>query len=181
VLPIEDRLTALWRAAQEGDAAAYRSFLDQLGRHLRGFFRRRLSSMPDLVEDLVQETLLAVHTQRHTWDPERPLSAWIHAIARYKMIDSLRRYGRRDALHEPIDDEAEWMADADADAHEARRDLDALLAFLPDRQRLPIVHVKLQGLSVVETAKLTGMSESAVKVGVHRGIKALAARLKGAR
>ena len=47
---------------------------------------------------------------------------------------------------------------------------------VPERQRLPIVHVKIEGLSVAETASLTGMSESAVKVGIHRGLKALAAR-----
>ena len=48
-----------------------------------------------------------------------------------------------------------------------------------DPRRLPIVYMKLEGLSVVETARLTGMSESAVKVGVHRGLKALAAKTRG--
>ena len=53
-----------------------------------------------------------------------------------------------------------------------------MLQTLPDKQRLPIEYVKLEGLSVVETARLTGLSESAVKVGVHRGLKALAARIR---
>jgi RNA polymerase sigma-70 factor (ECF subfamily) len=181
VTDIEDRLTGLLRAANTGDAQAYRAFLEALGRHLRAYFRRRLSSLPDSVEDLVQETLIAVHTRRHTWDPSLPLTAWLHAIARYKMVDALRRHGRTDALHEPLDDESEWLAGSDADAAEARRDLRELLATLPDRQRLPILHVKVEGLSVAETARLTGMSEPAVKVGIHRGIKALAARLKGGR
>lgn len=161
-----------------GDTAIYRQFLKDMSAHLRAFLRRRLMAYPDDVEDLVQETLLALHTQRHTYRPEIPLTAWAHAIARYKLIDFLRARSTREALHDPIDDEMELVASSDTDAAMARRDLNMLLNTLPDRHRLPIVHVKLQGLSVAEAAQLTGMSESAVKVGVHRGLKALAARLK---
>ena len=163
----------------DGNAAAYHAFLKALSEHLRAFLRRRLSGLPDEVEDLVQETLLAVHNQRHTYDAKQPLTAWVHAIARYKMIDLLRRRGSRDALNDPLDDELSVFAHSDVDAADARRDLNKLLERLPDRQRLPIVHMKLEGLSVVEVAKLTGMSESAVKVGVHRGLKALAAMIRG--
>ena len=85
----------------------------------------------------------------------------------------------RQALTDPLDDELEVFAASDSEAAEAKRDLGKLLASLPDRQRLPIVHVKLEGLSVVEAAQLTGMSESAVKIGVHRGLKALAAKIRG--
>jgi RNA polymerase sigma-70 factor (ECF subfamily) len=81
--------------------------------------------------------------------------------------------------NDPLDEDLDVLAAPDNEAAEARRDLAKLLASLPDRQRLPIVHVKLQGLSVVETARLTGMSESAVKVGIHRGMKALAAKIGG--
>ena len=175
----EDRLRALLIGGLDGNAAAYHAFLKALSEHLRAFLRRRLSGLPDEVEDLVQETLLAVHNQRHTYDAKQPLTAWVHAIARYKMIDLLRRRGSRDALNDPLDDELAVFTHSDVDAADARRDLDKLLERLPDRQRLPIVHMKLEGLSVVEAAKLTGMSESAVKVGVHRGLKALAAMIRG--
>ena len=175
----EDRLRALLIGGLDGNAAAYHAFLKALSEHLRAFLRRRLSGLPDEVEDLVQETLLAVHNQRHTYDAKQPLTAWVHAIARYKMIDLLRRRGSRDALNDPLDDELAVFTHSDVDAADARRDLDKLLERLPDRQRLPIVHMKLEGLSVVEVAKLTGMSESAVKVGVHRGLKALAAMIRG--
>jgi RNA polymerase sigma-70 factor (ECF subfamily) len=136
--------------------------------------------MPDDVEDVVQETLLAVHNQRHTFDAAQPLTAWAHAIARYKLVDFLRRRSRRDLLTEPLDDELEVLSSADADAAEARRDLARLLETLPERQRLPIVYVKVQGLSVIEAARLTGMSASAVKVAVHRGLKALATKIRDA-
>ena len=85
----------------------------------------------------------------------------------------------REALNDPLDDGLALFAASDSEAAEAKRDLDQLLAGLPKRQRLPIVHVKLEGLSVLETAQRTGMSESAVKVGIHRGLKALAAKLRG--
>ncbi|MGH8790928.1 MAG: sigma-70 family RNA polymerase sigma factor [Cupriavidus necator] len=175
----EGRLKTLLVQGLAGDAAAYHGFLKELSAYLRGFFRKRLFRWPDEVEDLVQETLLAVHNQRHTYRPDQPLTAWVHAIARYKLVDMLRSRASREALSDPLDDELEVFASSDTDAADARRDLGRLLAGLPDRQRLPIVHVKLEGLSVVEAAQMTGMSESAVKVGVHRGLKALAAKIKG--
>ena len=175
----EDRLRELLVRALAGDALAYHAFLQELSAHLRAFLRRRLSRLPDEVEDLVQETLLAVHNQRHTYDAGQPLTAWVHAIARYKLVDLLRRRAGRDALEDPLDDELEVFATSDTAADDARRDLVKLLERLPDRQRLPIMHMKLEGRSVVEAARLTGMSEAAVKVGVHRGLKVLAAMIRG--
>ena len=177
----EARLRELLVRGVAGEAAAYHAFLKELSAHLRGFLRRRLARLPDEVEDLVQESLLAVHNQRHTYDAGQPLTAWVHAIARYKLVDLLRRRGTRDALTDPLEDEGEILQFADYEAVDARRDIGRLLAELPDRHRLPIVHVKLEGLSVADAARLTGMSESAVKVGVHRGLKALAAKLRGRR
>lgn len=177
----EDRLRDLLVRGLAGDAPAYHAFLKELSAHLRAFLRGRLARLPDEVEDLVQETLLAVHNQRHTYDAGQPLTAWVHAIARYKLIDLLRRRAGHDALNDPLDDEFEVIAASDTGASDARRDLAKLLEQLPDRQRLPIVHMKLEGLSVVEAARRSGMSESAVKVGVHRGLKALAAMIRSER
>ena len=172
----EERLRDLLVRGLAGDGAAYHAFLRELSAHLRAFVRKRLVRMPDYVEDIVQESLLAVHNQRHTYDADQPLTAWVHAIARYKLVDFLRR--GRHALADPLDDESELLGAVDNDAAEARRDIARLLESLPDRQRLPIVHVKLEGRSVLETARLTGLSQSAVKIGVHRGLKALAAKLR---
>ena len=176
---VEDRLRDLLVHGLAGDAPAYHAFLKELSAHLRAFLKGRLARLPDEVEDLVQETLLAVHNQRHTYDAAQPLTAWVHAIARYKLVDLLRRRAGRDALHDPLDDELTVFAQSDTEAADARRDIAKLLERLPDRQRLPIIHMKLEGLSVVEAARLTGMSESAVKVGVHRGLKALAVMIRG--
>ena len=175
----EERLRKLLIRGLGGDAPAYHAFLQELSAHLRAFLRRRLAGLPDEVEDLVQESLLAVHNQRHTYDAGQPLTAWVHAIAKYKLVDLLRRRAKRDLLNDPLDEDIDFLSSSDSEAAEARRDLAKLLAQLPDRQRLPIVHTKLEGLSVAQTARVTGMSESAVKIGVHRGLKALAAVIRG--
>lgn len=168
---------------RDGDAAAYHGFLNALTAHLRAYFRRRLGAWPDEGEDLVQEALLAIHNQRHTYDSGQPLTAWVHAIAKYKLVDLLRRRAAKERRTLPLDtvsdNAAEFLSTADGEAAEARSDLHKLLAQLPDRQRLPIIRTKLEGLSVAEAAMVTGMSESAIKVGVHLGLKALAALIGG--
>jgi len=176
----EAQLRALLLRGMEGDTPAYRQFLVALATHLRGFLRRRLAQRPDEVEDLLQEVLLAVHNARHTYHAEQPLTVWVQAIARYKLADHFRGFARRDALHDPLDDD-ELFGEGDEESAAARRDLGKLLQQLPDKQRLPIVHVKVEGLSVEETAQLTGLSSSAVKVGIHRGLKALADLIRGKR
>lgn len=174
VIATEHELHDLFLAGLDGDAGAYHRFLQRLGALLRGYFRRRLQQLPDEVEDLVQETLMAVHAQRQTYRRGEPLTAWVHAVARYKLVDLWRRRERHDALNEPLDDDLAVFSAADHEAGDSRRDLSRLLDRLPTNQRLPILHTKVEGLSVQETAQLTGLSESAVKVGVHRGLKTLA-------
>lgn len=174
----EARLRSLLVVALSGDDAAYHTFLTELGGRLRAFMRKRLGGLPNDVEDLVQETLLAVHNQRHTYDPAQPLTPWVHAIAKYKLVDLMRSRTSREALNDPLDDEAEVFAGSDTEAADAHLDIEGLLGQLPERQRVPIICTKMNGLSVSEAAKLTGMTESAIKVGVHRGLKALAAKIR---
>ncbi|AVH39087.1 RNA polymerase subunit sigma [Pseudomonas monteilii] len=175
----EARLQALLLQGLTGDAVAYRAFLAALAVHVRGFLLRRLAQRPGEVEDLLQEVLLAVHNARHTYQAQQPLTAWVQAIARYKLADHYRSYARHDALHDGLEDDSDLFTASEEEAAQATRDLGKLLAQLPPRQRLPIVHVKLEGLSVEETARMTGLSASAVKVGIHRGLKALAKLIGG--
>lgn len=176
---VEARLRNQLLAGLGGDARAYRQFLAALASHLRAFFRRRLFQGPDEVEDLVQDTLLAIHSQRHTYRQDLPLTAWVHTIARYKLVDLLRSRSRREALHDPLDDHPDLLASADHDAVDARRDLATLLATLPAKQRQAIYMTKVEGASTAQAAASMGMTEVAVKVSVHRGLKALAARFRG--
>jgi RNA polymerase sigma-70 factor, ECF subfamily len=178
----EERLRALMLRAQAGDEAAYRALLTELSERLRAYYRRRLTTTAGDAEDLVQETLLAIHNQRHTYDRSRPLTIWCYAIARYKLVDFLRRRGRREEITDSIDDDfTAQLSGHETDAADAQRDLRQLLEALPERQRQSVVYVKLEGRSVAETATLTGMSESAIKVNVHRALKALAAKVRGSK
>ena len=176
----ETALRPLWLRAQAGDEAAYREALQRIATRLRAYLRRRMQSLPDELEDLVQETLLALHLQRGTHDPALPVSAWVLAIARHKLVDLWRRRGRQEALHDPLDDVDEArLAQPEPEAGTAR-DLAVLLAGLSPAQRDAIVLTKIEGLSVAEASARTGASESAIKVQVHRGLKKLAALVKGA-
>ena len=177
----ESALRPLWLRAQAGDESAYREALARIATRLRGWLRRRMQSVPDEVEDLLQEILLTLHLQRGTWDPSVPVSAWVYTIARHKRIDLWRRRGRREDLHDPLDDVDEsLLAVAAEPAGDAKRDLETLLAGLPEAQRTAIVLTKVDGLSVTEAAARTGASVSAIKVQVHRGLKRLAQGVRDA-
>jgi RNA polymerase sigma-70 factor (ECF subfamily) len=176
----ETELKTLMVAGLDGDSAAYRTLLERLSRHLRAYYKGRLARIGRSAaeaEDLVQEALLAIHTQRHTYDRSALLTPWVHAIARYKLIDHLRRTkGSRADV--PIDAAADIGTEADDHAGaESAFDLNRLLSGLPDKMRRAIQCVKLDGLSVAEAAGRCGTSESAVKINVHRGLKALAASI----
>jgi RNA polymerase sigma-70 factor (ECF subfamily) len=161
----------LMAAAQRGDAGAYRTLLGQLRPWLTSYYRRRLP--PGVVDDAVQDAMIAMHEKRHTYDPGRPFAPWIAGIARYKWIDRLRAMPRAVAAELPPD-----LAD-DAPDHGASvvsaNVLQALLAQLPPGQAEVIRLTKLLGFSVTEAAERTGQSESLVKVNVHRGLARLAA------
>lgn len=171
----EAALQPLWRRAQAGDDAAYRQALAAIARRLRAWLRRRLQDSPDEIEDLLQETLLALHLQRGTWDDDVTVTAWVLAIARHKLIDHWRRQGRRRDDLRSLDtlDEHEHPA-ADGPEPGAHRDLAQLLRTLPAAQRDALLLTKVEGLSVAEAAERTGASVAAIKVQVHRGLKKLA-------
>ncbi|MGX1021480.1 RNA polymerase sigma-70 factor (ECF subfamily) [Pseudomonas sp. Y3 TE3536] len=126
----ETQLQGLLLRGLAGDAQAYREFLAALALHVRGFLKRRLQQRPAEVEDLLQEVLLAVHNARQTYQPQQPLTAWVQAIARYKLADYLRRYAHHDALHDLLDDDSDLFAASDEAPAQASRDLGKLLGQL---------------------------------------------------
>lgn len=183
VSSIEPELRALMIAGLGGDAAAHRSLLERLSRQLRGYYKGHLDRAgrgPVEAEDLVQEALMAIHTRRHTYDPSQPFTPWVYAIARYKFVDYLRR--TRSSMQDlPIEDTKEISTRADQAEVESSLDLHRLMSSLPLNMKAAIQAVKLDGLSVSEAAVQTGMSESNVKVSVHRGLKAMARLISGSR
>jgi RNA polymerase sigma-70 factor (ECF subfamily) len=171
----EANLKALMLASIDGDAASYRVLLNELRVRLSRFFGRRLPSGSQDVEDLVQDTLMAIHTHRETYDQSQAFSPWAYAIARHKLIDHYRKAGRR--VYVPLEDAGELFVDDASFAVEARRDIEHALERLPERTRALIRSAKLDERSNAEVAAESGMSESAVKVAIHRGLKILAAHL----
>ena len=166
-------------ASLSGDAAAHRMLLGCLSSRLRGYYKGRLTRIgrdATEAEDLVQEALIAIHVGRHTYDPREAFTPWVEAIARYKLIDHLRRT-RAGLADAPIDDAADLMARDDHSGVESAHDLRRLLARLPEKMRRAVECVKIEGRSVAETASLCGVSESAVKINVHRGLRILAASI----
>jgi RNA polymerase sigma-70 factor (ECF subfamily) len=157
-------------AGLAGEAEPYRRLLDELSSLLRAYYARRVPPGVD-AEDLVQETLIAVHTRRATYDSSQPFTAWAYAIARYKLIDQLRR--SRAHLRAPEEAAEALFVAPGADAAMASRDLDRVMADLSPRTRELIRDTRIEGLSTREAAAKHDMSESAVKVAVHRGLKAL--------
>jgi len=170
----EAHLKSLMLRGLDGDASAWRVLLTDLGGHLRPFFKRRLFDGGADAEDLVQETLIAIHAKRATWDRTQPFTAWAFTIARYKLIDHLRKQGRRPTG--PIGDAAELVADHTVEDGATRHDLGRCLSLLPARQRALVEDVRLRGLSVAEAARRHGYSVPAAKVSLHRSLKRLTAR-----
>ena len=126
---------------------------------------------PEDAEDVVQETLLAVHLKRHTWDECQPLLPWVHAIARNKVIDNLRRRGRGTYL--PIDDVSESLAD-ERPAEMNHVDAENVMGKLKGRDREIVLAISIEGASARQVAQQLGMSEGAVRVALHRALQSLA-------
>jgi RNA polymerase sigma-70 factor (ECF subfamily) len=176
--PTEARLRALMLSSLDGDAAAYRLLLSEIGRHLRPYFTRRLTpAFASHAEDLVQETLLAIHTRRMTYDRNRPFTAWLHAVAHHKFVDHVRRQSIR--LTVPLEDNAPIFANDDTADSLARRDLRTVLEVIPERTSDLIRRTKVDGQTVAEAAAAHGLTETAAKVSIHRGLKALMVRFAG--
>jgi RNA polymerase sigma-70 factor (ECF subfamily) len=175
----EKQWAMLMRAGNAGDAVAYRRLLMQLAPVLRTAARRGLASagMADTdAEDVVQETLLAIHLKRRSWDEGAPFGPWLRAIARHKMIDALRRRGRRVSL--PIGDFSEIMADGGAEPDMLASDIGRHLEDLPPGQRNVVRAIAVDGASMAEAAARLSMTNGAVRVALHRGLAALSRKFR---
>lgn len=170
----EHELAQLLRAAIAGDERAYSVFLGRVAGLVRSFARSRIVRGGIDPEDIVQETLLAIHLKRHTWRDDAPVAPWVYGIARYKLIDAFRRRGRR--MEIDIGDIAESAAGPETDTVSAREIGRALESLAPG-QRSAVAAVCVDGRSIRETSKHLGMSETAVRVALHRGLAAIAKRI----
>ncbi len=171
--------TDLMRLANAGDSVAYQRLLVAVTPVLRATARRglaRAGQPVDQSEDIVQDILLAVHLKRHTWNPEAPFGPWLFAIARNKLIDALRRRGRRIFVN--IDDFSETLPGAPAEDIVPTTEVSAHLKALPTRQRDVLQAISVDGISIKDTAAKLSMTEGAVRVALHRGLTSLANKLR---
>jgi len=170
----ETELARLMRAAIAGDERAYGDFLQRAACLVRGFARRKIVQGGIDPEDIVQETLLAIHIKRHTWRQDAPVKPWLYAIANYKLIDAFRRRGRRVEIE--IGEIAETFAEPEPETV-SDREIGRVLQTLAPGQRSVVAAISVDGRSIGETAKRLGMSETAVRVALHRGLAAIAKRI----
>jgi RNA polymerase sigma-70 factor, ECF subfamily len=170
----ESRLKQLMLLSLGGDAAAYRTLLSELSGRLRAYYRRRLGDASSDTEDLVQETLMAMHVRRMSFDRSQLVTAWVYAMARYKLVDYLRRKRVRASVS--VDDCEDLFAPDEVEQTSASHDVTRLLSTLPPATSEAIRLTKLEGLSIEETADRTGKSATATKVSIHRGMLRLVAR-----
>ena len=171
-------------AAQAGDRAAYETLLRECIPFIK-MVAHRQGVPPDGIDDVVQETLFTIHRARRTYDPNRSFGAWLRTIAQRRAIDGLRRLGRNGKweIHAPIayanhpDHNRDPEEAADRMGHAAR--LGAAVAALPAGQREAVQRLALQEQSLAYAAAATGRSTGALKVNLHRALKALRAQLRG--
>ena len=166
-------MSARMARALDEDADQYRELLDDcralLERHHVRFLAR-IGKGPGHVEDLVQETLIALYEKRHTYDREQPFLPWLFAIARYKAIDFGRRQRVRAVERGTPTPENFGIVPADGSI---RMDVRQLLDHLPERQRRALALVKLEGWSIEEAARALGVSDGATRVVLHRAVRRL--------
>lgn len=166
-------LSRLLKAALLGDELAYAKFLRVAADLVRGFAQRRITRGAVDPEDIVQETLLAIHLKRHTWQSDLPVGPWLFAIARFKLVDAFRKVGLRmevaldDTFDAPAPDPRETASD---------RDMNRILGSLAPGQRAVVSAISVEGRSIREAAEALEMSEGAVRVALHRGLSSIAKR-----
>jgi RNA polymerase sigma factor (sigma-70 family) len=178
----EERLAALMKSAQGGDADAYGALMQELAVRVRQIVRHRRAFLEHAdVEDLVQDVLLSVHAVRATYDPTRPFVPWLLAITRNRLADAARRYARHGAREVAVDLDVTFFSERTNTVTATYGDPDALkgaIADLPAGQRSAIEMLKLREMSLKEAAAASGTSVGALKVATHRAMEALRRKLK---
>ncbi len=166
------------RAAQEGDGGAYLRLLAEVAPLLRRVIQRQRSFLQAAdTEDIVQDILVSLHSVRATYDPARPFVPWLMAIARNRLVDAARRYGRLAANEVSVAEYPETFSEEPTNRFDGTYgDPEALkqaINRLPPGQKRAVEMLKLREMSLKEASAASGMGVAALKVAVHRGMKAL--------
>lgn len=163
-------------AAQQGDQAAYRRFLTSVTPWLRKHAQKHVGDTH--ADDVVQETLMAIHKALHTYDPTRAAEPWLYTLLKYKILESWRRV-KRHYSHQNIADH-EFHLESDNTDPSINMDHATLMQKLPKEHAKVIELTKIEGLSIGEAAAEMNRTESWVKVTIHRSLKRLFNEVKEA-
>jgi RNA polymerase sigma factor (sigma-70 family) len=171
----DDELARLMVAYQAGELAAFELLYGRLTAELRRYFRS--SGADGVAQDLVQETFLAIHRSRRTYQPPLPVRPWVFGIARNVLGRHRREAWRRSRHEDRHARPAEEMATPAAALALAPRDLAAALARLPTSRREAWVLHHVHGLSFQQIAARFRIGVGAAKLRSSRAMRALRAAL----
>jgi RND family efflux transporter MFP subunit len=151
----------LHRFARHGDQAAFTALVARHGSLVLGVCGRALRDSND-VEDAFQATFLILARKACSLARPHLLAPWLYGVARRTALEARGRTTRRQAKEHPLGD----VAAAEATPHvvwsDLRPVLDAEIARLPERYRVPFVLCYLEGRTNIETARLIGCPEGTV-------------------
>ena len=170
-------LAGLMRASLAGDQTRYRQFLQEIVPYIRTAIKRAMPyGVADERDDIVQEVLFAIHEKRHTWRVDEPILPWVRAIARYRTIDHLRRMARNKTTPlDEYDEHSDTLSAPHNDPLDAI-DLRNMVQKLSGQIGKVTFAIGIQGKDIATTARELGMSQNAVRIAFHRGLKKLALR-----
>ena len=161
----EMRWAQLMFSAQAGNEGDYRQLLSEISEVVGRYLRARLGGY-DFIEDCVQEVLISVHQARHTYDSRRAFRPWLFAIVRRRAIDAMRRGQVRRREQQS----SESALDSKVAGPDSEVVGGQLLLGLPEGLQQALVLTKIHGMTSSEAALALSISESALKVRVHRAM-----------
>tara|TARA_Y100001960_G_scaffold288606_1_gene327825 strand:+ start:2744 stop:3298 length:555 start_codon:yes stop_codon:yes gene_type:complete len=166
--------------AQAGDESSYRELLLGLAEKMRPFLYNHIFNK-DMVEDVLQDTLVAVHQALHTYNPKYSFLSWSFAICRYKLIDYIRKYQKISENEINNDEYIATFVDESTNIEDEGLDekLQSAIDSLPERQRQVVIMLKVNDYSIKEVANELSLSVANVKTIAHRAYKALRVYLEG--
>ncbi len=176
--PPQPPLESLMEAYQNGDGEAANLLIESASPALHRYLAVHTGDRRH-ADDLLQDVWLRVHRARHTYRPGEPVLPWLYAVARHVRIDGYRRrhFERREAALDGVPDP---VAPEPAQQRSGPG-LEYLLGSLPESQREVISLLKISGLSLEETARVTRSSVGSVKQKAHRAYEKLRTLLAAGR
>ena len=182
MLSEQELLSALRRREADAFTVLFETYSDKIYRLSVGLLENEAEA-----EGIVQETFLRFFERLDQFEGRSKVGTWLYRVAYNASIDRLRQHqpllsvdfvDDDDSLSMPaaFTDWSQWPEGLLTDA-EVTAELDKAIASLPEKYRAVFILREIEGLSTQETAEITDLSVSAVKVRLHRARLDLRERL----